>query len=553
MDALLNRKISFKPAHYSDQGIERNIYKDYILIFILYSFSFGLILLNQGIFWDGWVLYNQNPNDILNMFKETGFFLHWPAYLYNFLLSINQGIFLIRLLIFVTYLFTAFFLNYILSKIRIIDSLSRLFIVLIFALFNINSARIAIILLPYAICNFLFFFGFYLIVKFFFRKIILYRILSLFCFFISFSTNSFLFFYIIPFIYIFYIKKDQIIPNKISFKNFLFSLKKAYKYLDFILIPFIFFIIKIRLFEPYGLYGDYNNISLKDLNINYFIKAFNTSFLQVFKTDYIRLINYPFLIIIISVIIFLIIKKLYRSDIINFNKKNINHDLFLAGFGLFAFFAGVFPYIAVGKTPNLLDWNSRHQLLVPLGAGFILYYILKIFFRGIGLRTSIKIFFYTILITIFLCANIFIYLDYQRDWFKQLSLIENFKISKFIKNNNNFLFTDNTKDLNAIERSYRFYEWSGIMKQAFKDESRFGVNVNEKDNINNLLGLKNYPQYNFSKYNSGSKEINVIIEHGEFELSKRNIIKLFYYKFFDKKKYEDSIKKIIILEYDNKE
>ena len=533
---------------------EINKRKDYILIFILYSFSFGLILLNQGIFWDDWVLYKQNPNSILEMFKETGFFLHWPAYLYNFLLSINQGIFLIRLLIFVTYLFSAFFLNYVLSKIRIIDPLSRLFIVLIFALFNINSARILIDTLHYTICNFLFFFGFYLIVKFFFRKKILYRILSLFCFFISFSTNSFLFFYIIPFIYIFYIKKDQIVSNKISFKNFLFSLKKAYKYLDFILLPFIFFIIKIRLFEPYGLYGGYyNNISLKNLNPINFIKAFYGSFLQVFKTDYIRLISYPFLFIIISVIIFLIIKKLYRSDIINFNKKNINHDLFLAGFGLLAFFAGVFPYIAVGKIPNLLDWDSRHQLLIPLGASFILYYILKIFFREIDLRANIKIFFYSFLIGLFLCSNMFIYLDYQKDWFKQLSLIENFKTSSVIKNNNNFLFTDNNKDSNAMERSYRFYEWTGIMKQAFKDESRFGVNVSEKDNINGLLGLKNYPQYNFSTYNSGSKEVNVIIEHGEFELSKENIIKLFYYKYFDKKKYEDSIKKIIILEYNNKE
>ncbi len=124
---------------------ERNIYKDYILIFILYSFSFGLILLNKGIFWDDWQIYMQNPNDVLEMFKGVGFFLNWSGYLYIFLLKINSGIFLIRLLTFLTYLFSAFFLNYVLSKIRIIDPLSRLFLVLIFALFNINFARIAIL------------------------------------------------------------------------------------------------------------------------------------------------------------------------------------------------------------------------------------------------------------------------------------------------------------------------------------------------------------------------------------------------------------------------
>ncbi len=58
----------------------------------------------------------------------------------------------------------------------------------------------------------------------------------------------------------------------------------------------------------------------------------------------------------LSVILFLIIKKLYRNDIINFNKKNISYDIYLAGFGFFTFFIGVFPYVAVEKIPSLLDW-----------------------------------------------------------------------------------------------------------------------------------------------------------------------------------------------------
>ncbi len=136
---------------------------------------------------------------------------------------------------------------------------------------------------------------------------------------------------------------------------------------------------------------------------------------------------------------------------------------------------------------------SRNQLLIPLGASFILYYILRIFFREIGLRTNIKFFFYSILIALFLCTNVFIYLDYQKDWFKQLSLIENFKTSSVMKNNHKFLFTDNTKDLNARGRVYGFYEWNGMMEYIFKDESRFGLNMEESWNINYFLGFQNYP------------------------------------------------------------
>ena len=45
-------------------------------------------------------------------------------------------------------------------------------------------------------------------------------------------------------------------------------------------------------------------------------------------------------------------------------------------------FCGVFAYNAVGQQPRLNDWSHRHQLLVPLGASFILFFGLKtIFFK----------------------------------------------------------------------------------------------------------------------------------------------------------------------------
>lgn len=40
--------------------------------------------------------------------------------------------------------------------------------------------------------------------------------------------------------------------------------------------------------------------------------------------------------------------------------------------GIAAFGLAVLPYLVVGKMPALGDWDSRHQILVPLGASLML-------------------------------------------------------------------------------------------------------------------------------------------------------------------------------------
>jgi len=516
-----------------------------LIIFFLYSIAFGLMIFNGGLFFDDWVHYNQSLVSRIDTFKESGVFLYWPAYLYDFLF--DKSIFFARFLIFIFFLFSSFFLYFILRKIKVIDSGSRIFIVLFFTLFPLNYARIALCNFLYALCYFLFFMGFWILSIYLEKKLLILRILSLFILFFSFSTNSLLVFYIIPILYIFYYES----VNSDSFKSFI---KRIFVYTDFILIPVIFWIINKFFFKPYGMYANYNKITLQNILMfpKNFIISFKNCFLDVIYESFELFSFYPFIIIVFSIVIFIFLKNLYLNN--NNNKKV---DFCLLCLGIFAFFLGVLPYLFVGKIPDSFKTISRHQLLLPLGQSFILYYGLKSLFNLLRINNRIKVFIYSLLIVLFISINFFTYLDFEKDYFKQLSFIKNVKESEIIKNNTTFLFKDNTSDLNAQQRDIGFDEYNGIMKLVFKDETRLGMNEESFKMYENLLYTEDSyiyeyikrPRYNFSEYQLKPPEYTVIIDYGGFNLSTKNTFLLIYNNLFNRKNFEDDVKDILLLSY----
>ena len=86
---------------------------------ILYTLAHGLIVLNSGIFWDDWTLYNVEKSLIISHFTDAGF--PWTGYLHVFLLSLNNGILFYRLTVLLSFLLSALLLNSILKNISEID------------------------------------------------------------------------------------------------------------------------------------------------------------------------------------------------------------------------------------------------------------------------------------------------------------------------------------------------------------------------------------------------------------------------------------------------
>ncbi len=515
------------------------INNDNSLLCLLYFISYGLILFNKGIFWDGWILCNANKDIITVIFHESGAFLGIRGIIHNFFLSFNN-ILLYRITCFLAYLISAILLNKILKNVKEITSTARFFIVLIFALFPVNSARIALINIPTSIFFLLFFLGFWLITKFIEKKNIVTRIVALCFLFLSFNTYSILVFYSLVILYLIYISSTR---NKSLFT----IIKDLMHYTDFIVMPVVYWLIRNIFYKPSGAYEGYNSITLQKLiqTPSMLIQTFNSSFLEIFRI----IIGFSILNIIGAIIIMFCLQNKTEEQ------SKIKNDILLFFLGIFSFIAGVFPYVSVGLFPCLYDWDSRHQLLVPLGAGFIIYYGLKLIIDSLRLDRKIHILLCSVLIALFINMNFRNCIEYQMDWYKQVSLIENFKASTEITDHTTFLFEDHTP--NAKGRSYRPYEYAGLMKYAFGNEERFGMDINAFKGTNSFTPF--IGEANITKdYKIREPEYKIIIEQGNYyNFYYDGIInrifktfKLMFLEYFSPKKFREYAKQIIIFKYD---
>jgi len=505
----------------------------FVFFFILYAFSYGLILLNRGIFWDDWVAFNTPVSILIAMDRQLGMF--WTGFLSVFLISLPFGILLQRGLTFALYFISGIFLYNILKNIKEIKAGARFFIVLFFLLFPLNSARILFTTTNYAVNYFTFYLAFWLLSKYLNKQNLLWRFLALVTFFFSFSTNSFLVFYLLALAYIVYCQKNIL------------------RYLDFILLPLFFWLIKILFFTPFGVYEGYNKIKIQNLlglPINLFI-TFYTSFLAVLNKS--LQLSFPQLIVLLIISsIFFITLKFKKDD----ENNKINFLLFV--FGWIAFILAAIPYLTVGAIPSLNEWSSRHQLLLPLGASFILYYGLKILLNKLRITVRLQNFIFFTIIIIFVNANITNYLAFQKDWYKQYSLSENIKTSEILKNNTSFLFIDNLRELNANGRTYRYYEYTGLMEYAFGDQKRFGADINRISVEADFISGEKFKEskrtsylsfYNLKDYLPKDFEYKVIINPGDIVITDKNVFKFMMLEIFEPLKFREKIKNLVNLSY----
>ena len=108
---------------------------------------------------------------------------------------------------------------------------------------------------------------------------------------------------------------------------------------------------------------------------------------------------------------------------------------------------------------------------MPLGSAMLLTWILTNLHRGYRALAL------HILVTGFLAISIQTYTELYFDWNKQKEVISLLAESKQIQRAQLVIFDDRTE--NARNRQYRFYEWNGLLKAAFRDERRFGISVDE--------------------------------------------------------------------------
>jgi hypothetical protein len=512
---------------------------DYLIMLVLYVVTFGLLITNTGLFWDDFTVFDVGTKGLEQQFGENGYLTFlWLLKGINALFG-NEAI-VLRTITFISYLVSAIFLYMILQKIKEIDRYSRLFIVITFMVFPVNFARISIVNANHAMNYLLFFLGFFLLMKYLENKRMLFRCTALFMFFLSFFTPSYLVFYLIVVFYLLYIEKVNVYKLK-QLTAFI------WKYIDFILLPIVYWIIKKVFIKTTGHYADYNELSLDQILKT--PEGLINALLHAYVKPFFMSLPNTLLLVMVLVILWAVLIFVFKRNK-SFTRENVNveKDLIFMLMGFVFFILGVFAYVAVDKTPSLDDWNSRQQLLVPLGASFITFFGLRLITYVCKFGNLLNTVIYTLILSLFITSHITVYYDYHRDWIKQLSLMEHFKESQILAENNTFVFEDHMTELNTLNRNYRFYEYTGLLKMTFNEETRLGTNTSDltADSYRWAVG---YDFLILSDYNPSNPQYKVIINKGNYQLDVKGMTNLIFNKYFDKEQYQQDLMNVTTLEY----
>lgn len=397
----------------------------WVTAFLAYTVSWFWSLINpNALYWDDWAyIFNQPENFLNESFSKTGL-PPWRALIDQELLGI--GYWTIRWLTFVMFFLVGLFLFEILKKVPFLSLAQCRSVVLLFLIFPLNHARVPLVMFGYTTSYFLFFLAWMLLVKYSSWTSFLFALIF---FEWSFMTHSFLFYAALPVLHFLYLHVEQLFNKKPQ--------AKTVTQLGALLgSPIFYYILRSMFWPPDAEYLWYHTLYFRGVlvSLGYFL---------------------PFFVSVIGFVLWV------------HKGKRVSSRMVLIASGFLAFAVGVFPYLSSGNLDSRmtfffweLDWTSRHQLLMPLGASSITVAIVAY----ISEKKSQQILAFVSVVMISL--NVFWGISTYVDSLKKESLEEMFMVEALGDDSSSLVIVDETTRFNFRESTYRFYEFAGLLTKA---------------------------------------------------------------------------------------
>jgi hypothetical protein len=506
------------------------------IITLIYLCTNVFLISNNGLFWDDWCLTTINSREAL----LTGVGNKFLIPIYNILFSItNKSAQLFHLITILFEIITFIFFYKILINFRF--SKNTLFIAtLFFAILPFNQSKISIACFSYTAGLLFFTLAVHLFVLVHNKNNIFYRILSLLLFFCSFLVlPSTLLLMLATVLLIIFLSTER---DYTKYPNiFILIYTKTLKWIDFLILPFCFWIFRSIYLMPQGVYAKSGYREFKIISIiSSPLNVFSSFSKNILTLPFIVIIEFAPLIIIFTILIFQLFKRFNLIFEINNKKKKLLYV------GLILFTASILPYILLGLEPSFEGFNSRHQILFRFSTVFLILYFLYF------LKTNnLKISFIALLISSFIFYTINTQLQFQKSWFKQIAIEKYF--SKLDINASKFCIVDNTKQYNEFKQYYEPYVYAGILNKIYKSDNLIAVDIENrpfKFEESDLITKKSYHINNLKNFDYYDSVI--MIKPGKILLSKVQLLKGLFYFYFNKSNFNIFIDQIIdfeILDY----
>jgi hypothetical protein len=457
--------------------------RDRLVIVLAYALAWGALLVNRGMYWDDWTLVGQSPAQLLHQFSELG--LPWAGFVHVLVEAMPSPGLVGHGIVFAVYLLGTLLLHAILRRVPGLGRVDALVAALTFALLPVNYARIALIDLPYGLSLLAFLGGTWVLIRFLEAGGLGRRLVALGLFLCAFTTASLLVLYVVP------LALAAVIARRTGATS-LRSL--VLRHLDFVLLPVAFWLVKSVVFAPGGVYSTYNALTPSGL------AAVPQALLSIPSQVLVEPIARA---VAVAGVVGLAAGVLAVAWLLRRSRVADDGDLIpapaLALAGVVVLGLGVFAYLAVGRTPVIWDWSSRHQLLVPLGVGLLVAAAMR-GARGAGLAGPAVAVAVGLLLGVSAVADARTLIAYQLDWFKQTALIDAARTIPELRTARHIRVVDTATAFNALRRTYRFYEYNALLSVALGDTRRLAAADGTEPSPDDLATFIARPAYHMQEY-----------------------------------------------------
>ena len=366
-----------------------------------------------------------------------------------------------RLCTFIAFFLSAVALFGITKKFKLLDYQQRKFVVLLFLLLPFNSARVALMVFHYTMAYLWFFVAWYLLVT---TKSVWARCASLCLFFLSFQMHSLLIFFVLPCAHLLFLELVS---------NFVLLLRWARKYSWLLCLPFVYWVLRALFWPATNRYHEVTSESL---------------------------IGFAPLLILISLVVGLLI--LLAN---NRSQGNTRNSLLLVVVGVASMFIGLFAYVLGGLLPRGLrllvtyltyfvgqdGWYGRHLMLQPFGVSLVLVGLIS-FLPAASKR--IRKILHQGLLAVCILFNVCFGFEYIVDYSKQQEIVRQLEVVNTPNLTSQYIFIDQTTNLNARGRYYRDRDWWGLIGTAYNFEVAKKAEIKTKCEQEGRLVLINGPE-----------------------------------------------------------
>lgn len=523
----------------------------FLLIPTVILLSNLLILVNDFLYWDDWVWFYQGNAERIRVAVELGY--PWAGYVSNWIYSLPNPTLFLRLVVFLATLFTGVIFSQILRKRGLVSHWEGIGVILLYCLLPVASGiRYVNSCAFYSLYILFFVIGCSLILsndtlKFY------QRLLAYLFFIVSFFFNSLLVLFLgvllVRALFISKGPKDLFTVQKIT--SFLRS------HIDFIFLPFIFWIVKKIYMEPSGFYQSYNSVSIEKLFaagfkvMPYAIKTANRFFSFLFPF----LGSNAWLSVCIVILLAVALTKFC------FKKKTELRSVYIMlGAGCIFIALAIFPYIVVGHKLSFYSfYQSRHLILVLFGLTLVFIALFRVVFRCSQVLAFIL--FCAVLITGCYRSNV-AYIKLLGDGFAQQGLINSIKSECKKKQNYSIaLVVNKVHDAFYQQRTLLSYEYTGYFVEALNRKNVFALDYPSYKTLplrSKMFYSEKYKRrYNFEAANLEAPELLVIFDY-RFDKDKNRklrmsdgwILKKFLPLYlFDKQGFVALLNKMFIVRY----